>query len=83
MVTHPDPVAFEHDPHRPSWNCIACGRSWPCDPAREQLAGRLDQIGLAMYAWDRLEEAVGDLPHAPAWELFERFLAWTRSPGAR
>jgi hypothetical protein len=31
-----------------------------------------------MYAWDRLEEAAGDLPTTPPAELFERFLSWTR-----
>jgi hypothetical protein len=73
----------EHLPERPSWDCLSCGKPWPCDPAREELVGRLDRIGLAMYAWDRLEEAAGELPQAPVGELFERFLAWTRRPGAR
>lgn len=76
-------AAFGHHPDRPSWDCVACGKPWPCDPAREHLARRLDAVGLAMYAWNRLEEAVGDLPYEPAGELFERFLAWTRQPGAR
>lgn len=84
MVNRPQPAdGVEHQPARPSWDCVACGRPWPCDPAREHLAGRLDAIGLAMYAWDRLEEAAGELPNVPAEELFARFLAWTRRRGAR
>lgn len=74
---------IDHTPARPSWDCLACGRPWPCDPAREQLTRRYDGIGLAVYAWDRLEEAAGDLNGVPAEELFTRFLAWTRRPGAR
>lgn len=77
-----DPDAGHH-PARPSWDCVACGRPWPCDPARESLASRLDMIGLAMYGWDRLEEAAGELPGTPPGELFDRFVSWTRRPDAR
>ena len=68
----------EHLPHRPSWDCLSCGRPWPCDPAREELAARLDGVALAIYVWDRLEEAAGELPPTPSQELFDRFLRWTR-----
>lgn len=67
-----------HLPARPSWDCERCDRPWPCDPAREELAREYDRISLAMYAWDRLEEAAGELPPTPPAELFERFLRWTR-----
>lgn len=67
-----------HRPHRPSWDCLACGRPWPCDPAREGLAARLDRIALAMCMWDELESAAGDMPTAAPSELFERFISWTR-----
>lgn len=67
-----------HVAARPSWDCLACGKTWPCDPAREALASRFDRVQLAMYAWGQLEEAVGDLPAMPAAEAFDRFLAWTR-----
>ena len=68
----------EHRPHRPSWDCLSCGRPWPCDPAREDLAAQLDAISLAMYAWQCLEEAAGELPATPPQELFDRFIRWTR-----
>jgi hypothetical protein len=71
-------VTTEHTAGRPSWDCLACGRPWPCDPAREDLARELDAVQLAMYAWASLEQAVGDLPAMPASEAFDRFLAWTR-----
>ena len=67
-----------HIAERPSWDCVACGRPWPCDPARAALAAEFDLVGLAMYAWGTLEEAVGDLPDLAVDEAFERFLAWTR-----
>ncbi|MFD1365008.1 hypothetical protein [Actinoplanes sichuanensis] len=67
-----------HTPERPSWDCLACGHLWPCDPAREELKADHDLVQLAIYMWDRLEEAVRDLPPTPATEMFERFLKWTR-----
>ena len=71
-------MSFAHLPDRPGWDCLCCGRPWPCDPAREHLVARLDRITLAMYAWDRLEEAAGELPSTPPAELFDRFVRWTR-----
>jgi hypothetical protein len=68
---------FEHTAERPSWDCRCCGRSWPCDPARECMLTELDRVSLAIFMWINLEEAIGDLPPSPALELFERFLAWT------
>lgn len=68
----------EHIAARPSWDCLACGKPWPCDPARESLMTDFDLVGLAMYAWSTLEEAAGDLPGMPADEAFKRFLAWAR-----
>ena len=72
------PSGSEHIAARPSWDCLACGKPWPCDPARESLAAELDRVRLAMYAWTNLEEAAGDLRGMPAHEAFDRFLAWTR-----
>ncbi|MBL7260752.1 hypothetical protein JKJ07_41330 [Actinoplanes sp. LDG1-01] len=63
---------------RPSWDCVACGQTWPCDPAREELRSDMDLVELAIYMWDRLDEAVSDLSPNPPAELFERFLKWTR-----
>ena len=68
----------EHTADRPSWDCRACGRSWPCDPARERLIREMDRVSLAIYMGSSLDEAVQDLPSGPPAELFERFLRWTR-----
>jgi hypothetical protein len=68
----------EHVAERPSWDCRACGRPWPCDPAREALVIEMDRVTLAIYMWSNLEEAVMDLPRGPAPEFFERFIRWTR-----
>lgn len=72
----------DHDPARPSWDCRACGRPWPCDPAREQLAGANGRVELAVLMWNHLEEAARDMPQTPASELFERFLRWTDRPSS-
>jgi hypothetical protein len=69
----------DHAAERPSWDCLSCGRPWPCDPAREHLASRLGSVALAVHMWEWLDEAVGDLRALPASELFERFLSWTRA----
>jgi hypothetical protein len=66
-----------HTPERPSWDCLACGQPWPCDPAREELKAELDRVSLAIYMWNRLEESVRDLPPTPPAEIFERFIKWT------
>lgn len=68
----------EHLADRPSWDCRSCGKSWPCDPARESLKAEMDRIQLAIYCWVNLEEAARDMPTVPASEFFDRFLAWTR-----
>ena len=67
----------DHVPDRPSWQCHACGRPWPCDPARKDLAAELGRVDLAVLMWNHLEEAARDMPQAPASELFDRFLRWT------
>ncbi|MEV6343860.1 hypothetical protein [Actinoplanes sp. NPDC051851] len=69
--------AEEHLAARPSWDCRACGRPWPCDPARELLIHSHSRVDLAVVMWNHLEEAARDMPHAPASELFDRFLRWT------
>lgn len=73
----------EHVAARPSWDCRACGRPWPCDPAREHLAATLGRTQLAIYAAVNLHEAIGDLPTTPPSKLFDRFLGWTRPGPAR
>lgn len=73
----------DHAPRRPSWECRACDHPWPCDPAREHLMGTSNRVELATSAWERLSEAVEDMPTAPPRELFERFVAWTRTSYGR
>jgi len=68
----------EHLAERPSWDCRACGKPWPCDPAREALVMEMDRVALAIYMWLNLEEAAQDIPRGPVSELFERFIRWTR-----
>ncbi len=40
----------------------------------------MDGVSLAIFMWLNLEEAVGDIGHAPASELFDRFVRWTGRP---
>jgi hypothetical protein len=70
-----------HDPARAvDWDCLACGKEWPCDPAREDLLATHDVVQLRMVMWNALEEAVHILPPTPPEVLFERFLHWTERP---
>ncbi len=71
-------LVTDHTAERPSWDCRSCGKPWPCDPAREQLASEMGGTALAIFMWLHLEEAVGDLPPGPPAELFDRFVSWTR-----
>ena len=71
---------MDHVASYPSWDCQACGRQWPCDPAREALKSEPDmtRTPLAMLMAAHLTTAAADMPTAPPDELWERFLAWTR-----
>jgi hypothetical protein len=58
---------------------LACGKPWPCDPAREAMMTMLDAVQVAIEAWDYLEQAAGDLRLGMTLaEMYERFIAWTR-----
>ena len=65
---------------RPSWDCSACGKPWPCDPARVALAleHRHDFVALSIYLWGCLSEAAEDGLGCTANELVDRFLTWLR-----
>lgn len=68
-----------HLPDRPSFNCLSCGKPWPCDPAREHLAASMTSTPLTLYMYAFFEQATAqEPPPAPAGELYERMLAWTR-----
>lgn len=71
-------MTINHTAGRPSWDCVVCAQTWPCGPAREALRHETNPVELAIYMWERLDEAVFDLPPTPPAELFERFLKWTR-----
>jgi hypothetical protein len=73
---------IEHQPQPPSWDCLACERPWPCDPARERMTRLYAATTLSIMMADRLLDAVGDMPTASPADLFDRFLAWTRRPPA-
>jgi hypothetical protein len=76
----PSAAAFcgDHLPDRPSWDCVACCREWPCDPAQIALAHALSArwVSIMMSEWMFLaaSELIGAIPG----ELFDRFLLWTR-----
>jgi hypothetical protein len=72
-------MSGEHIKHRPNWDCTACGKPLPCNPAREEPAATLSPVALRTRMWARLERAALDMPHGPPGELFERFLHWTGS----
>ncbi|MFI5497142.1 hypothetical protein [Actinoplanes sp. NPDC051859] len=72
-----------HQPARPSWDCLGCGESWPCQQVRSDLLSGTDSFSMSIYAAVMMHEAIGDLPKADPAALWERFLAWTRTPDAR
>ena len=70
---------MDHLPQRPTWDCRACDKPWPCDPAREGLAAELGTTELAVYAAAHLQVAAADMPTAPPAELYDRFIGWVRT----
>jgi hypothetical protein len=72
-----------HQPERPSWNCLACGNPWPCQPAWEYLRDVFPSAALAIYLTTMLGLAAADMPDARPAILYVRFIEQTghRSPG--
>lgn len=70
-----------HPPQRPTWDCLGCGKPWPCVPAREDLTQTLDPVMLGVYMNAHLGIAAADLPSAQPGELFTRFIEWTGTGG--
>jgi hypothetical protein len=69
-----------HAPVRPTWNCAACGREWPCASARGRLLAEYDRAptSLRLYLAVQFVEASQDLKWHGAGELYQRFLGWPR-----
>lgn len=70
----------DHPPSRPSWHCANCGKLWPCDPAREQLAAEMAGTDLTLWMSVDMIDAAREDPAIPPSELYARFIAWTRLP---
>lgn len=75
---------IDHAPDRPSWVCLACGEPWPCVAAQGHLKEALSPVRLAMHMWSQLEEAASEdqFSSQDCAALFDRFIHWTRHPGA-
>lgn len=69
----------DHVPMQPSWDCQACRRPWPCEPARHQLAAAFGPVRLRLFCWTQFELAAVDMRDKPTGELLDRFVRWTRA----
>lgn len=72
-------VTGGHEPRRPDWWCVRCGRAWPCPGARVFLRSAYvdNRVTLGVYLSAQLFTAAGDLGAAElSPELLERFLSW-------
>ena len=77
----------EHVGERPSWDCSACARPWPCANAKERLLTEFRGFPsvLTIYMSAQMCEAMLDLTaHGvdPPTDLYERFLAWVHLASA-
>lgn len=66
---------------RPSWDCEACAKPWPCVQAKEALTVEFRHFPsvLCIYMSGQLEDALDDLTangEDPPPDLYERFLDW-------
>lgn len=71
-----------HIPERAAaYDCMRCGQSWPCEPARARLLA-LPRVPGALGARmaGELVQAMEVLPPGPPGALYQRFLGWIR-PG--
>lgn len=85
MVTVPREA--HHLGSRPSWDCLACARPWPCVHAKTELLSefRRHPSSLTVYMSSFMCEALNDLTahgEAPPPDLYERFLSWVRPSAA-
>lgn len=74
-----------HIADRPTWNCRACGKPWPCRMARMDLAIEHQETptSLALYLAAQWHEASRDLTgNEGDSQLLERFLGWHRAARA-
>ena len=80
-ATRAGPLAGEaaHLPCRPQWTCRSCGADWPCAQAQRDIAAELGRTLGCIYLSSHLEDAMSDLPDAPA-ALYARFLHPARTP---
>jgi hypothetical protein len=69
----------EHIGERPQWNCVACGRPWPCPTAKAELAEEygMPSSTLTFYLGSCLLEALEDWSGGTPVDLYERFLGWS------
>lgn len=72
-----------HPPLRPGWTCQACGREWPCPPAREELVAVFadDSRGLLRFMVVQMNAATVELGEALTMHelcrtLYVQFMAW-------
>lgn len=73
--------ACQHQPNRPVWNCTECGKTWPCEAAREYLTATTgDSLQLAITMWTYFDEYAIDKGMSPIATAHQRFVGWTRSP---
>jgi hypothetical protein len=78
----------EHVGERPSWDCEACARPWPCADAKERLLIEFRGFPsvLTIYMSAQMCEAMLDLTaHGidPPTDLYDRFLSWVHLASAR
>jgi hypothetical protein len=72
-----------HLPERPSWDCEACGKPWPCAVAKTELMeqyGRWDlslSLLLGLYLVDAIDDYCGGRQSLPA-DLHFGILGWAR-----
>lgn len=79
-----------HLPRRPSWDCAACDKPWPCAPAKVLLSEEFEgnRLSLSVYMSAQLhdalnETATNDSGHRIG-DLFDRFMDWLPAgPGHR
>lgn len=78
-------VVAEHVAVRPGWQCPIDGEPWPCEARRAALLAEImtddrAYTSLLMYLAAVMEDAINDLPHKSAADMWSRFLGWALRP---
>jgi hypothetical protein len=79
-------AASAHQPDQASWRCLSCPVNWPCPRRRAELRQLYRDAPESLHLYLTryfIDAAASTLRHQPAGLVYDQFLGWTVTNGAR